>query len=92
MDINKLRNIKLGEYIVFDIIITILIAIAIHNIFLYKYIKRRKIILLSIPISIVIMKLLNIQSPLVDNCTNPHNYYLLKISMIFLIIKSIFII
>jgi hypothetical protein len=80
----KIRNYKLGEYYIFNLIVPFIIAYII-SFFTSSYgIKRGQLFLLALPFSIVVYKLLSIPSTLKERFFDNKNYYILKISMLYL--------
>lgn len=87
-----LRLFKIGDYSIFDLVLTFLLAYLLS--FPLKQfgfgITRKQLFYLAIPFSIIIHKLFGIHTPLTDRFFNPKNYYVLKISMLYLTYKGIY--
>lgn len=84
--INKLQSYKLGDYSAFNLIAPLVIAYIISLITPIP--TRRQLFLLAFPISIVIYKLFNIDSQLTSRFFNFKDYYVIKISMIYLVYRA----
>lgn len=87
--LDKIRNYKLGEYYIFNLVVPFIIAY-ILSLFISSYgIPRGQLFLLALPVSIIIYKLFSIPSTLTDRFFDQKNYYILKISMLYLIYRGI---
>lgn len=87
--LSKIRNYKLGEYYLFNLIAPFIVAYLI-SLFTSSYgIPRGQLFLLALPVSIVVYKLLSIPSTLAERFFDHKNYYILKISMLYLTYRGV---
>lgn len=87
--LSKIRNYKLGEYSLFNLIAPFIVAYLL-SLFTTQYgISRGQLFLLALPMSIVVYKLFSIPSTLADRFFNHKNYYVLKISMLYLTYRGV---
>lgn len=85
----KIYNYKLGEYYLFNLILPFIIAYFLSLFTSVYNIHRQQLFLLALPVSIVIHKLFSIQSTLSDRFFDHKNYYILKISMLYLTYRGV---
>jgi len=87
--LSKIRNYKFGEYSLFNLIVPF-IAAYLLSLFTSSYgIPRGQLFLLALPVSIIVYKLLSIPSTLAERFFDQKNYYILKISMLYLTYRGI---
>ena len=80
MLINNLREIKIADYSLIDLFLSYLLMFLIAKQFKFNV---RSTLLLTLPISIIIHKIFNINTLLTDRFFNPNNYYALKLMIIY---------
>ena len=88
--VSYLRSFTIGDYSIFDLVLTFLLAYLLSFPLKQFGIVRKQLFYLAIPFSIIIHKILGIHTPLTDRFFNPNNYYFLKISMLYLTYKGIY--
>ena len=89
IDLSRLRKYKLGDYVILDVVLTFLAAYLLSILLAPYGISRRKLFLLAIPASIVIHKLVGAHTTLTDRFFNPHDFYILKLSIVYLTYRGL---
>ncbi len=86
--IAKLREFKVNGYAMFDFVISYIAAFLL-SFPLAKYISRKGLFYLVIPVSIIVHTLAGVHTPLTDQFWEPNSYYTIKLSAIYMLIKGL---
>lgn len=94
MDINNdtilnIRKYRLGEYYLINLIAPFLVAYLLSFLTSPYGISRGQLFLLALPSSIVFYKLMSIDSTLAERFFDQNNYYVLKISMLYITYRGV---
>lgn len=87
--LSKIRNYRLGEYYLFNLIVPFVVAYLLSFITSSYGVSRGQLFLLALPVSIVVYRLLSIPSTLAERFFDHKNYYILKISMLYLTYRGL---
>ena len=86
--ITKLREFKINNYAVFDLVISYFAAYLI-SFPLKPYMTKTQLFYLVLPLSVLTHTIFSVNTPLTDQFWDPKSYYVIKISIIYMIIKGL---